>query len=204
MEGAQQITESIWDTLELADRSATLWINSFHNPSSDAFWTFMSEIKVWIPLYVAIAALMIWRLGWKKGLIAIVCIALAFFFNERVCNFIKEMAQRVRPCNDEAMIAAGINAIGIGGGYSFPSGHACNCFGLATSSILSIKADSRHHWYTYSAFIIVWAVLIGISRIMMARHFLGDVLVGAAIGAFMGVIWGCLSQFLCARLKIVQ
>lgn len=195
MEGIEQVT-TFAPGLEGLDQQITLWINGNHCPWSDDFWMFMSGIKVWIPLYVIVAGLLVWRLGWKRGLIAIACIALAFFFNERVNNLIKAIVERVRPCNDLRMLAAGINVLEEGGGWSFPSGHACNSFGFAFGSALFMKLDRRYNWDWYSVFIVTWAVLVGISRVMVARHYACDVLVGGAIGSAMGILWFYVGNFI--------
>ncbi|MCQ2136855.1 MAG: hypothetical protein MJY67_08075, partial [Bacteroidales bacterium] len=65
--------------IEGLDQRISLWINSNYCSFGDMFWTFMSGVKVWFVMYALIAALILWRLGWKRGLIAIACIALAFF-----------------------------------------------------------------------------------------------------------------------------
>lgn len=183
--------------MEELDRKLTLLLNSYHCPAMDSFWVFMSDKYVWIPLYVLIAAMLVWRLGWKRGLAAVACIALAFFFDERVNNLIKETVQRVRPCNDRGMLALGIHVLENGGGWSFPSGHACNVFGLAMSSSICLIADRTPLWgksklcrRIYTPFIFVWASLVGLSRIMVARHFFGDVITGIALGSAIGLVWG--------------
>lgn len=181
------------------DQEVTLWLNSHYSPFGDAFWSTMSGIKIWIPLYVAVCALLIWRLGWKKGLIAIACIALAFFFNERLNNLIKDIVERVRPCNDPRMIAAGIHVLEEGGGWSFPSGHACNSFGFAFGSLLCLNMDKKYNWTWYSVFILLWATLVGISRIMVARHFCGDVIVGTLMGSAMGIGWYFIAKAVISR-----
>lgn len=171
------------------DQQVTLWINSLHTPWTDPFWVFMSGIKVWIPMYVVVAALLIWRLGWKNGLIAVGAIAIAFILNEQVNNLIKGIVCRVRPCNDSFMLASGLHVLEEGGGWSFPSGHANNSFGFAVGSALCLKMDRKMNWNWYSAFIFTWAILVGISRIMVARHYLGDVIVGALLGSLMAYVW---------------
>lgn len=178
------------ERIEQIDRQFTLWLNSFHCPASDAFWDFMSGIKVWIPLYVAVVILLIWRLGWKKGLVCIACIALAFFFTERINNLLKALVERTRPLHDEEMIAAGINVLQEAWGFSFPSGHACNSFGFAVSSSICLNLDKKIDWRWYTAGILIWATLVGISRFMCACHFFGDVLVGSINGILVGALFG--------------
>lgn len=192
---------SLLDKLEAADRAATLWLNGLFPDWMAPFWTFMSGVKVWFPMYILVAALLIWRLGWKKGLIAVAAIALAFFFNERVNNLIKAITERPRPCNDEGMIAAGINILEQGGGFSFPSGHANNSFGFAFGSALCLQMDRKLNWSWYAVFILLWATLVGISRIVVACHFLGDVIVGAVLGSIMAIIWVYMAKSLCRKVK---
>lgn len=199
MEGIEQVV-TVWDRLEAADRAATLWINSNCSQWSDPFWAFMSGIKVWIPMYVLVVALLIWRLGWKKGLIAVAAVALCFFCDERINNLIKTLTERPRPCNDPGMIAAGLHILEQGWGWSFPSGHACNSWGFAISSALCLKMDKRLNWNPYFIFIVAWASLVGISRIMVACHFLGDVLAGTTIGVIMGIIWARIGHKICTHL----
>lgn len=209
--------------LEGLDQRVSLWMNSNYCSFGDVFWTFMSGVKVWFAMYALIAALILWRLGWKRGLVAIACIALAFFLDERVNNLIKHLVERVRPCNNPLMIEAGVHILETGGGWSFPSGHACNSFGFALSSALCLKfgaasvAGVDGLWRSsvkldesslnrrdkvnglivnvYGVFIITWAFLVGVSRVMVARHFLGDVFVGAVIGSLMGVLWAFIARF---------
>ncbi len=210
------------DAIVAWDQSATLWINSHHSECSDAFWTFMSGVKVWYPMYAVIAGLLIWRLGWKKGLIAVACIALAIVFSERVNNLIKFLVERVRPCNDEGMIAAGIHILEQGGGWSFPSGHSNNSFTFAICSALCFKAEIMglgkpdlssslrkkripagvKRWvHGYGIFIVTWAVLVAISRIMVARHFLIDVTVGSILGILIGYAFARLAWWTFSKVK---
>lgn len=193
------------------DRAATLWINAQGGGSADTFWAFMSFIKIWIPMYIAVAAVMIWRLGWKKGLVAIAVLLLAFALSDQLNNLIKYLVQRVRPCNDEGMIAAGLHILETGGGWSFPSGHANNCFAFAVGSALCFKAEvlglgkpdtssslrrkrvsaGVKRWVRcYGLFIISWAVLVSVSRVMVGRHFLLDIAAGALIGIAIGIASG--------------
>ena len=58
--------------------------------------------------------------------------------------------------------------------------------GFALCSALCIRHIIRRksRFYTYP--IILWALLVGISRIFVGKHFLGDVLVGFFVGALIG------------------
>lgn len=206
-----------------ADKAASLWINT--HGFCDGLWIFFSQIKVWIPLYLVMIGLLIWKFGWKKGLIAVACVALAFFFNERLNNLLKAIVERVRPCNDESMIAAGLRILETGGGWSFPSGHANNSFGFAFASLLCYGANKYKEWLPardadskksfwhkatdfissdrfsriYAILIVIWASMMAISRVFVGRHFLGDILVGAVLGALMGWLWGWIFEKIMRR-----
>lgn len=200
MEGIEHIISN----LVANDRAATLWLNKLGADYGwlDPFWQFMSEIKVWFPMYALVAALLIWRLGWKKGLIAVAAVALAFFCNERINNLIKALVERPRPCNDEGMLTAGIRVLMQGWGFSFPSGHACNSFGFAVCSAWCLKMDKKLNWNWYAVVIILWAFTVAASRVMVACHFIGDVTVGAIMGTIMAIIWYKIAKWLCGRIKV--
>lgn len=67
---------------------------------------------------------------------------------------------------------------------SFPSGHSVTSFGIGVAAFLM----SRNTPYAkYGNLALVWACLVGLSRIYQGVHWPTDVLGGAAIGAF----WAC-------------
>ena len=49
---------------------------------------------------------------------------------------------------------------------------------------------------------IFWATMVGISRIFVGRHYLGDVLAGFIIGAAAGIVFGYLARWLIKVAKI--
>ncbi len=181
-----------------ADRAVTLAINSLHTSLTDSLWTFFSAKAVWIPLYVAIAALIIWRLGWKRGLIFIVAAALTFLCCDQISRLCKEAVARVRPCLDSSMLASGLHVVLRGGHYGFFSSHAANTFGLACSTYIALRTDKRQKYRGYGAFIFIWAALVSLSRVFVGMHFFGDILVGAAVGCLLGAFWGFLARY-CTR-----
>lgn len=172
------------------DRAWTLALNGLHCPASDSFWLFMSQVKVWYPLYILVAALIIWRLGWKKGLLFVLAAALSILCTDQLCNLVKDSVCRLRPSSDPLMNEAGLYALQKPGRhiYGFFSAHAANAFAFATATYLALKT-SREKWVKYYGTVIfVWAALVSISRVFCGKHFLGDVLVGALAGGL--VAWG--------------
>jgi presqualene diphosphate phosphatase len=100
------------------------------------------------------------------------CVILALLVDIIVCASIKAVFRRKRPAqNADDMMTISVDQ------YSFPSGHAtrvamCSCF-------LISQFDLTH---TVQTAIIAWAVIVCVSRIMLGRHHVSDVLAGALIG----------------------
>lgn len=128
-----------WIKVNNIDQLLTLEINSWHSFITDPIWQFFSNKFVWAPMYAAIIALLIWKLGWKRGLIVLAGALLTFGFCDQFSNLIKHAVCRIRPLKDEFMLSHGLHILEKGGGYSFFSAHAANSFGLAFSTFFGMK-----------------------------------------------------------------
>ena len=188
-----------WQNVHHLDQEVTLAINSWHSNFTDPIWEFFSDKLVWIPMYAAIVALLFSRLGWKKGLVAIAGVLLTFGFCDQFSNVIKYAVCRIRPVNDEFMIAQGLHILETGGGYSFFSAHAANSFGLAASTYIGIRLDQRLKWKGYATWMFFWASMVAISRIFVGKHYLGDVIVGSIVGLAAGFAFGYLAKWICNK-----
>ena len=247
------VAAMFWQNVHQLDQQITLTINSWNSAFTDPIWTFLSLKLVWAPLYIGIIALMIWKLGWKKGLIVVGGVLLTIGFCDQFANLIKHATERIRPVNDEWMVAHGLNILEWGGGFSFFSAHAANSFGIAGASWLGLKkclacnykasqtglkdggSLNSHNGETaqsglndgagakkcaiqkickcrmtdaqlckyYAWIMYTWAALVGISRIFVGKHYLGDVIVGTLVGILAGLFFGWLSSTVankyCAR-----
>ncbi len=180
------------------DRMATLALNGLHCPASDAFWSTITRTQLWFPMYALIAGLLFWRLGWKRGLVFVVALALMVLSADQLCNLVKGAVCRLRPCNDEFMVANGLHVLKTGRSFSFFSAHAANSFGFAWASLLAFREDCRIKYKGYAAFIFAWAVIVSLSRVFVGMHFVGDILVGAIVGSAIGVFFGFLGKYGCS------
>ncbi|XP_050229684.1 probable lipid phosphate phosphatase beta [Mercurialis annua] len=90
--------------------------------------------------------------------------------------------------------------------YSFPSGHASRVFFIASLVSLSkpqiltalLELNKTRGWLDgydenkvleIAVFVVcVWALITAVSRVLLGRHFLLDVLFGACLGVFEGII----------------
>ena len=121
--------------LEQLDKTWTLTINSLHTPFTDKMWMFFSGRTEWIPLYVLVIALLIWRLGWKKGMVMILTTALCILCVDQFANLIKNSVMRLRPGCDPEMLERGLYVLIPSGAksYGFFSAHAGNALAFAVS-----------------------------------------------------------------------
>lgn len=153
-------------------------------------------------MYVAIVALLIWKLGWKKGLLVVAAAALTFGFCDQFSNIVKHAVERIRPLKDEWMISHGLHVLEKGGGYSFFSAHSANAFGLSCSTFIGLDKglSARPGWMkAYGGWMFFWALMVSISRIFVGKHYLGDVIVGITVGAIAGVAFGYLAGWVMRR-----
>jgi len=191
-----------WQDIHRFDQDLTLAINSLHSDITDPFWEFMSDIPVWIPMYVLIVAFLVWRLGWKRGLIVLAAAVLTFGFCDQFSNLIKDTVARLRPLNDEYMISNGLHVLENGGLYGFFSAHAANAFGLATSTFIGLTLDTRLRYRGYAAWMYSWATLVAVSRIFVGKHYLGDIIVGTIIGMAAGYAFAVTARWIIRRYEL--
>jgi len=185
-------------SLELLDKQITLWINTLGNPVTDSISLFLSNNKIWFPAYAVIMGILIWRLGWKKGLIAVASLIVTVVLTDQISAYIKDGFERLRPAYDAWMVQNGVRCPVSHGKYFFGffSGHASNTFGFAIASLLAFKNDKKHSYTAYGIGVMIWAVLVCLSRVMLAAHYVGDVLVGICFGLVMGAAVALLARWL--------
>jgi undecaprenyl-diphosphatase len=170
--------------LEQADQSVFLFLNSINSPFWDGIMVALSGKLIWAPIYLVILIYLGVKYKNRFPLILLAVIIAVVIADQFSVQLFKNVFQRLRPCHEPSLegLVHLVNGK-CGGLYGFVSSHAANSFNVALLSLLFI----RKRWYTIT--IIIWASVIGYSRIYLGVHYPGDVICGSLLGAFVG--WGC-------------
>jgi len=192
MEGTAAM--SVLEFIERVDQDATLAINGLNSPVTDFIWQVFSNREIWIVMYLIVIVMLFVRLGWKKALTVVLYTILLITTLDQTANLVKMSVARLRPCWDEYMLDNGLHCLeGRGGFYGFFSGHASLSMAFAVMTYQCFRLDKSHSYRAYGAWIFLWAFLVGVSRIFVSKHYLGDVLVGMLVGMLFALLfaWGC-------------
>lgn len=164
-----------------------IWVklnNEWHVRMLDEIMPVLRNQYTWAPVYAFLLFFAVWKFG-KKGLVW----SAAYFITFALCDYIsagiiKEAVMRLRPCNDP------INALHVrllvecGSGYSFPSSHATNHFGM--SLFLYFTFGSFYKWI--KPIVLIWAALVAYAQVYVGVHYPIDVFTGAIIGSIIGFL----------------
>ena len=168
------------------DKSAFLYLNSFHSDLMDYVMTLFTFTTTWLLFYGVTLYIIIRKYG-RKSVPIIISLALIILFSDQIAGILKHSVMRLRPSNDPSVAPLAHVFFAQGGLYGFVSAHAANAFSFATFSALLFRSRG------YTIFIYPWACLIAYTRIYLGVHYPGDIL-----GEFLLVLWwdgastGCL------------
>jgi undecaprenyl-diphosphatase len=179
--------------IQLIDEKIFYFINvTLANPVTDKFFPFITVEDHWYIFY-AIMWLYLMIAGGKRGRIAALLVLLLVLISDQASsNLIKNLVQRIRPCN----VLPNVHLlVGCTSSYSFPSSHAVNNFaGAYFFSYFYPKV--KYGLYT-------GAFLMAISRVFCGVHYpfdvLGGILIGLLIGWLVITLWTAFNK----KLKIL-
>jgi undecaprenyl-diphosphatase len=149
-------------------------------------WQISTKL-IWIPLYLVIVWYIVKERKWH-AIYTILFIVLMIVISDQVSGIIKDSVSRFRPSHNPALsdlvhlVKDKHGNFYKGGSYGFVSSHAANTFAVAIFVTLFFKV----RWVSVSIFI--WAVVVSYSRIYLGVHYPLDILGGAMIGLFSGII----------------
>lgn len=166
------------DFLYSVDVSIFYFINgTLANPLFDKLMPFITEVKNWYLVYVLLWFIILFKGGKYRIAMAVAMILLITITDQFSSSLLKNLIERVRPCNalpDVHLLA------GCTGSFSFPSSHAVNNFAAAMFF---------GYFYRHLSWILFFvATVMALSRIFVGVHYPSDVFGGAIIGIILGYL----------------
>ncbi|MFT4832979.1 MAG: undecaprenyl-diphosphatase [Psychroserpens sp.] len=168
------------------DQIIFIYLNSLGIEDYDVFWSIVTNISTWTPLFVLFFILIWVKYPKKEALSITLTVMLLVAFIIGLTDITKEFVARLRPNNNEEINTV-IRILRSPTGYSFFSGHASSSFSITTLVFLFLRQKFKWAWLFY-----LWPLMFTFSRIYVGVHYPVDILVGAMVGT--------LSAFLFYRL----
>ena len=165
--------------------------NDLSNPLFDFLMPLFREKKFWIPLYLLLAFFIIQKYKYQSIGIFILILITLLICDQLSSGLIKNIFQRLRPCNNSDFSDKVRLLVNCGSGYSFTSSHACNHFGLATVFIFAMKPLLKERNWNFLLLTFVfyfWAGTIAFAQVYVGVHFPLDIITGALLGVFTAFI----------------
>jgi undecaprenyl-diphosphatase len=158
------------------DRETLIYLNSLGIEDYDWFWSTVTNIYTWIPLFIFFFLLIFWKYPKKEAIyVALTVIALIAFILIAT-DLTKGFFERLRP-NNNAEISSLIRVLKNPESFSFFSGHAASSFSITTLLVLFLRRKVKWCWIFY-----IWPLVFALSRIYVGVHYPLDILVGTIVG----------------------
>jgi len=189
------------NNLNSIDTKLFLFLNSLHSPYLDPIMYWFSDKWIWLPMYLFIAIILVWRFKNQGFMIIFFIGILILICDQTASNLIKNTVQRLRPSHEPTLTGLiHLSKAGPGGLYGFLSSHATNAFGLAT--FLLFVLDEKFRILKY--WLVTWAVLVAYSRIYNGVHYPGYVIAGSFLGIAIGSIMSILYKLYLNKYKHIK
>jgi undecaprenyl-diphosphatase len=168
------------DYLIHLDKKLFIYLNNLGATPFDAIWLLITKQINWTPFFLILLFILYKKLGTKKLGIAILIVATLIAFTNEITDVIKFSVQRIRPCNDDALVGL-IRVVKDSDTFSYFSGHAAN----STAAMMFVFLILRKH-YKYSYLLFLYPLIFAYSRIYLGLHFPLDIISGFVFGSLTG------------------
>ena len=166
------------------EKGAFFFLNGSESAFWDNFFWLYSSKWIWIPLYLCIFIVFVYKKKIKEIVVVLLAVAVVILLCDQISSgFFKPFFHRLRPTHhpdfqDQVMIVNGYR----GGQYGFISSHAANAFGFA----VFLAWVFRDRLFTFV--VLLHALLTGYSRIYLGVHFISDIVAGSLLGITVGYL----------------
>lgn len=170
--------------LEL-DKDILLWINGHWTEGLDGLMWWVSQSVTWIPLYVLLLGLIVWRYrNWKTVVLMVLAFGVAVGLSDFITSgLIKPWVCRLRPTHEPGLEGMVRLVNGYRGGlYGFCSSHAADT--MACGLLFSMLYRNK----IATTCMMVWVALNCYSRMYLGVHYPLDIVCGLLIGALLAVL----------------
>lgn len=180
------------------DQDLFLTFNQSGSESWDLFWTLLTDKYLALPVFAILLLIILIKFKFKTAFVVGVFMVALVGVTDLFSSVVKNTVERPRPCSINSPIQDEVRIVsdGIFGSlttsneekcekFSFFSAHAAVSFALALFFGLILKRFSTIWLFT----LIIWAILVSISRIYLGFHYPSDILTGAIVGTLFGTLF---------------
>lgn len=165
------------------DRDTFVYLNGLGVEKYDAFWSMVTHIATWIPLFILFLALLFLKFPKKEAWYKLLTVFGLVLFITAITHVTKISVARLRPNNTEEINTI-IRILKSPTDYSFFSGHASSSFSITMLVFLFLRKKAK-----WAIFFFIWPLLFSASRIYVGVHFPLDIIVGAIVGILSGMLF---------------
>ncbi|MBA4746091.1 MAG: phosphatase PAP2 family protein [Muricauda sp.] len=176
------------DKLLRWDRDAFVYLNGLGIERYDMFWSTVTNITTWIPLFILFLVLFFLKFSKREAFYKFLTVVGLAIFIALITHWTKISVARLRPNNVEEINTL-IRILKTPTDYSFFSGHASSSFSITMLVFLFLR--QRVKW---AMLFFIWPILFAMSRIYVGVHFPIDILVGMVVGLLSGWLFYWLYQ----------
>lgn len=181
---------SFFGRTRLLDEQLFVFLNSLGSERWDGFWLFVTSRLSSIPVLVALMYLVHRHLGLKNLLVVVALIVVMITLADQLANLFKDGFERLRPCREEHLKELIRYIAPRCGRYGYFSAHAANSMAFAVFLGLLFRRIHKH----LMLLLLLWASIVGYSRIYVGVHYPADTLTGMVVGALVALLVYKLSQ----------
>ena len=184
------------ETISSIDSDLFLFLNGLHVDWLDKVMIAITQMWVWIPLYLLLIYWTVKQYGKRCWWIFLAVGLVVLCSDQLSAHVCKPLFHRLRPCyNPDLQYLIYLPKGMAGGRYGFVSSHAANTFAVA--AFLAAALRKNRNWIGFVLYF--WAFISSYSRIYLGFHYPGDILCGALLGILIGLILWKVFQLIVVR-----